>query len=66
MDPSLNLEIRGVMTDRKQEKVASEVKPKVSPEVEVKSPAAEDSENPEDPISSEAGDVSKTGDAPAD
>ena len=53
------------MTDRKQEKVTSEVKQKVSPEVEVKSPATEDSENPEDPIS-EADDVSKTGDTPAD
>ncbi|MBD2309875.1 hypothetical protein H6G17_31185 [Chroococcidiopsis sp. FACHB-1243] len=53
------------MTDRKQEKVPSEVQQKVSPEVEVKSPAVEDGENPEDPIS-EAGEVPKTGDAPAD
>lgn len=53
------------MTDRKPEKATFEGKQKVSPEVEVKSPVADDSENPEDPIS-ETDEVSKSSDAPAD
>lgn len=52
------------MTDQKQQEVSSEVKQKVSPEVEVKNTASDDNENPEDPVSE--GEVPKTGDAPAD
>lgn len=54
------------MTDQNQGEISpDEVKQKVAPEVEVKNPASEDYENPEDPIS-EGSEVPRTGDAPAD
>lgn len=53
------------MTDQKQGEVPPEGKQKVAPEVEVKTTASSDGENPEDPISEES-EVPKTGDAPAD
>jgi len=55
----------GVMTAQKQGEVPPEGKQKVVPEVEVKTTASSNGENPEDPISEES-EVPKTGDAPAD
>lgn len=65
MSTQLQLVRREVMTDQKQGEISAEVEQKVAPEVEVKNPAREDCENPEDPISEES-EVPKTGDAPAD
>lgn len=53
------------MTDQTPNQVSSEVKPKVAPEVQVKNPALEECENPEDPAS-EGSEAPRTGSAPAD
>ena len=58
------IKMGGAMTDQKQSEVSPEVKQQVAQEVEVKTTASDDSENPEDPISES--DVPKTGDALAD
>ena len=53
------------MTDQEQSEVSPKVKQKVAQEVEVKTTASDDSENPVDPISEESL-VPKTSDAPAE
>lgn len=53
------------MTNKEQGKVPTQDKQKLAQEVEVDTTAADDSENPEDPISEES-EVPRTSDAPAD